>query len=170
MNDCDHLIIGGFGLIGTALREEMAARGLNFMYTRRSSRPDSSGIVFDLEEPTKRLPSCGTAYLVAARQGFAACEGSAPAWHMNVDSIIALGLRFRAQRPPAFVVFISSDAVEWAGGTAYARQKAQVEAFLAGDPNAAVVRPTRVGDRARDLARVLISVGIGRVAGLTRWS
>jgi hypothetical protein len=102
-------------------------------------------------------------YLVAAVPKFAECEKNPDTWRVNVDAPIALARLF----PSAFKVFVSSDAVEFAGNTAYARQKAHVEGYMQ-SIDAAIVRPNRISD-APKFAEYLIEVGQGRRPGLFRW-
>lgn len=67
-----------------------------------------------------------------------------------------------------FVVFVSSDAVEFCGHMEYGRQKAQVEAALAMHPRCAVVRPGRFdAETAPALAKMIVSV---TTEGLHRWT
>jgi dTDP-4-dehydrorhamnose reductase len=166
------LLIGGNGLIGTAVRREMERRYLTGtgppfrVTTRRESDADDGWILYRLGENPDQLPPATVVYLVAAKPGFAACEGSAESWVVNVDAQIAIARRFKRM---AFVVYVSSDAVETCGVTAYARQKAQVESYIQ-SINGAIVRPTRVSaERAGDLASLFINVGLARNPGVYRW-
>ena len=163
-----HLVIGGNGLIGTAVCEELERRSLPFICTtRRSSESLGPKFMFRLgDDDPAELPGASIVYLVAAAPGFAACEGSADSWVVNVDAQIAIARRFK---PSAFVVYVSSDAVEWCGATAYARQKAQVESYIQAI-DGAVIRPTRVlPASAGDLAKLMIDVGENRKQGVHRW-
>ena len=75
----------------------------------------------------------------------------------------------RGYRGAGFVVYVSSDAVEWCGATAYARQKAQVESYIQAI-DGAVIRPTRVTPAlVGDLARLMVDVGLNRKQGVHRW-
>jgi hypothetical protein len=66
-------------------------------------------------------------------------------------------------------VFVSSDYVEW-GNTAYARQKAQVEAVLLGMGAHAIVRPSRITkETANEFAEFLAQVGEIRASGVFHW-
>jgi dTDP-4-dehydrorhamnose reductase len=159
-----HLVIGGTGLVGAALVAELSERNKTFSFT---SRRHNLGIKFNLElNSPASLPEADIAYLIAAMPGFAICESNPLTWLVNVDAQIALA---RAFAGPSFVVYVSSDAVEIAGGTAYARQKAAVEGFIHA-VGGAIVRPSRIApERARDFAGVLIKVGEGRKPGVFRW-
>lgn len=154
------LIIGGDGLVGSALRAVFAGAA------RHTSRRDS-GIYFDLSKcDPKILPAADIVFLVAAMPGYAVCEGDRRSWRVNVDAQIALARRYSE----SFVVFVSSDAVEHSGHTMLARQKSQVEACLALSPKAAIVRPGRLTqDNVREFAGFLASVGTAREPGLYRW-
>ena len=168
----DHLIIGGRGLIGTALRAELERQFLIGLIgpfvatTRRASDADDGWLLYRLGDDPAALPEAETVYLVAAAPGFAACEGSAQSWVVNVDAQIAIARRYRGA---GFVVYVSSDAVEWCGATAYARQKAQVESYIQAI-DGAVIRPTRVTPAlVGDLARLMVDVGLNRKQGVHRW-
>ena len=132
-----HLVIGGRGLVGTALVEELKKRDVPFTATTRET--------FDLSKPAPNLswilPKAEFVYLVAAIPKLAYCEQNpAESWRVNVDMPIAIAKHFRNS---AFVTFVSSDAVETCGNTAYGRQKAAAEAFMH-TIDAAIVRPSRV--------------------------
>lgn len=162
-----HLVIGAHGLIGTALCKELGAHNIAYMATTRRRSDDGSKMVpFDLlKADTMPLPAAEVIYLVAAMAGFAACEGSAESHRVNVDAPIALARRYRK----SFVVYISSDAVEWCGGTAYARQRADVESYIQAI-DGGIVRASRVApNRADELANFIIGVAETRKVGLTRW-
>jgi nucleoside-diphosphate-sugar epimerase len=164
-----YLVIGGTGLVGSALVNELNNFNRVFGYT---SRRGEGPIKFDLETShPNSLPDAGVVFLVAAMPGFAVCESNRLTWLINVDAQIALARRFArgSNITPAFVVYVSSEAVEIAGATAYARQKAAVESFIH-TIDGAIVRPARIApDRARDFARFLIKVGDDRRTGVYRW-
>jgi nucleoside-diphosphate-sugar epimerase len=166
-----HLVIGGNGLIGTALCDELARRNNDHLATtRRTDDPNKLLFVLGKDDPYL-LPQASVVYLVAARPGFSACEGDAESWVVNVDAQIAIARRFIRHNPSrvAFIVYVSSDAVEWCGGTAYARQKAQVEAYIQ-SIDGAIIRPTRVTPvTVKAVAGLMIDVGIARTSGVHRW-
>ena len=162
------LVVGGRGLVGSALVAELRRRGRPFFYTTRDGR--DGGIEFDLTTTFATvLPDVDAIYIVAAVASFVPTERDrAHSWRTNVDGPIGVIRRYRA---PAFVVCVSSDAVEYASGTELARQKAQVEAVALARENVAVVRPSRItSDRVADFARLLANVGERREAGLFRWT
>lgn len=165
-----HLVIGGHGLIGTAVCAELVRRDISHLATTR--RRDDGGIAanrmiyFDLFDIAKipELPEASCVYLIAGMPGFPVCEGNPTSWHVNVDAQVALARRYRN----SFVVFVSSDCVEWAH-SAYAAQKRYVENYIDAIAGGKV-RPKRVApERAEELARVIVDVGVMRKAGVTRW-
>ena len=166
-----HLIIGGRGLLGTALCNELGLRSIPFKATCRRL-PSMGEIKLDLtdliidRQAAADLPLAEVVYLVAAKTGLGACEADRSSWIVNVDAPIALARVYEARR--AHIVFISSDAVEYCGATAYARQKAQVEAYVQ-SIDGAIVRPGRIGARVAELARLVADVGVQRRVGLVRW-
>jgi dTDP-4-dehydrorhamnose reductase len=166
-----HVVIGGRGLIGTALVHELASRDRRYWASSRDRNCAEWEFFLDLTDPTEvafpaDMRPTDIVYLVAAMPGFAACEGNAQSWRINVDAQIALARWFKR----SFVVFVSSDSVEWAGGTAYARQKAQVESYIQ-SIDGAIVRPARVTPpRAAEFARCLVDVALQRKIGVTRWA
>lgn len=161
-----HLVIGGRGLIGTAVCQDICERKLSFDYTTR--------VDFDL----RRLDFCNApsidvgsvVYLVAAIPGFKACKHNPDSWIVNRDAPIAIARHYKSR---AFIVFISSDVVDkqydWEY-SAYPRQKAEVEAYI-NSIDGAIIRPTKVPpERASELAKVIVDVGLSRRPGVTRWS
>ena len=168
-----HLLIGGDGLVGTALRAEFIARGLDWSASSRrekfSTTPEWPQRLFlELTEPLPdSLPFANVVYLSAACPKFADCEGNALSWVVNVDAPIALARHYAALG--TFVVFISSDAVEWCGMTAYGRQKTMVEAFMH-TIDAAIMRPSRIlPANVSHFASEVVELGLSRKAGVTRW-
>lgn len=166
-----HLVIGGRGLIGSALCYLLRAREIDYVATTRRN-PEGKEVHYDLAtssvDDLKEAISSeffDVVYLVAAMSKFADCEGNKVAWHTNVDAPLEI-VRARI----GFCVFVSSDAVENMSHTAYGRQKAHVETALFGHGRAAVVRPSRIPtDRSMEVAGLLIDVGIKAIPGLTRW-
>jgi nucleoside-diphosphate-sugar epimerase len=171
-----HLVIGGRGLIGSAVCRELQARDLPFIATTRDG---SGGNTFKLdlgdfdgsELPWLYKPNV-TVYLIAAIPGFVACKGNPVSWIVNRDAPIAIARCYR-RYPDAFIVFISSDVVNKEYDieySAYPRQKAEVESYIQAI-DGAIVRPGKVAtDRASELAKVIVEVGIARRPGLTRWT
>ena len=113
-----HLVIGGRGLVGTALCKALFENRLGYDYTTRHQGPNV-GFYYDLAagEPSRlvrEFPQPEVIYLVAAMTKFQECEGNPFAWYVNVDAPIAIMRHF----PNSFRIFVSSDAVEWGGHTA----------------------------------------------------
>lgn len=175
-----HLVIGGNGLIGSAVRAELGRRGIEHRCTTRRSRDpfdDPLDLRLDLlhlEEA--QLPEASHVYLIAAITGFAVCEGNPEAWRANVDAPIAIARTYRDRTyrgrhfhgSPVGIVFVSSDAVEWSS-SAYARQKAQAEAYMQ-SVDVAIVRPARVlPATAADFAGFLVDIALSSRPGVARW-
>ena len=163
-----HLVIGGGGLVGTALVIELMSRKLPVIATTRI-RNDTSVFTLDLLDPlANSLPRAEFVYLVAAIAKLAYCEQHpVESWRVNVDAPIVLAKHLRHY---GFVTFVSSDAVETCGNTAYGRQKAAAEAFMQ-TIGAAIVRPSRVPpEQASNLAAFLADVAIGRQTGVHHWT
>ena len=172
-----HLVIGGDGMIGTALRHELERRHLPWAATTRREKSASSlewpqRLFIDLAAHDFRdwklpLITSGTVYLVAAMSKFLDCESNPLAWRVNVDGPIALAQIYSHRG--AFVVFISSEAVEKAGGTAYGRHKAFAESYMQ-TIDAAIVRPAKIPvDQVGVFANAVVDIGTARRPGLTRW-
>jgi nucleoside-diphosphate-sugar epimerase len=162
------LVVGGDGKIGAALRQYLAASGHDVFYTtRRVDKRDAFYV--DLLQPIPEMPrSIDAVYLVAAVPSLIECERNPATWIINVDAPYAIANQMAARN--AFPVFVSSDAVESAGGTAYGRQKAHAETLMH-MLMAAIVRPTRVTpERLPSLCELLMRVGERRLPGVHRWS
>ena len=146
-----HLIIGGDGFVGRALRRRLDLIHEPFQWTTRHHETVSDcAIYFDLcSSLVRSLPSAKYIYLVAAVSRFADCEGSAVAWHTNVDAPITIAKWFSRQYETRSIVFISSDAVERVGASAYGRAKAHVESFMH-SIDGVIVRPTRITSESVD--------------------
>ena len=158
------LVIGGDGLIGSAVRCELERQKANFAATSR--KPDAR-LRFDLMlDAPAILPDAEIVYLIAGMPTFLACETDRNSWRVNVDGIIAAARRF----PLSFLVYVSSDAVEWCASTGLARQKAAVEAYLL-HREAAIVRPSRVVPHTAPLfAQFLVGLGNAAMPGVYRWT
>lgn len=167
-----HFLISGDGLIGSAVRKELQRRSLPWIASSRHERFRTTSEwpqrpFLDLAEPfLAPLPQADVVYLVAAMSKFSQCEGNGKSWCVNVDSPIAIARIY--SEDGAFVVFISSDAVEWATMSAYGRQKAHVESYL-NTIDAAIIRPSKLDpDKAGELAVRVVDIGVNRRAGLHR--
>jgi dTDP-4-dehydrorhamnose reductase len=178
------LIVGGTGLIGSALAADLAAAGCAVSATGRraaSSRPPGYDLVpYDLDSGDPRFlsalaPDC--AVLCAAVTAMQACEEDADAaYRVNVTRTVALAEALLARG--AFVVFLSSNTVfdgrsPWPDEAAphhpevvYGRHKSEAERRLAALPGAgeklAIVRLSKVvtGDGGV-VGRFLADLGAG---------
>ena len=108
------------------------------------------------------------AFLCAGTKGFAENEGNRQAFRSDVDGNIRLARHLLRQG--TFVVFVSTDAVEWALHTAYARNRFMVELAIGGEPNVAIFRPAKFTEATiAEVALACAKVGLQRKEGLTRW-
>ena len=148
------LVTGYTGLLGRALTPLL---------------PDWLPYPYRLEEAPLGVPSgCELAFLCAGTKGFAECEGNRQAFLADVDGNIRLARHLL--RCGTFVVFVSTDAVEVAAGSAYARNRLLVELAIGAEPNCAIFRPGRfTAENVGDAAKACAAVGLERRAGLTRW-
>jgi nucleoside-diphosphate-sugar epimerase len=165
-----HLVIGGDGKIGKALCRELCAQGVEYRSTTRRRWAAFDGKLFldlyDLKIGLDELGNPNTVYLVAAMSGMIVGKDS-ESYRINVDAQIKLA-RYYSQQD-TFVVFISSDAVEFPDQSAYARQKAAVEAYIQ-SIDGAIVRPTRIApERIEEFAGLVVDIGVNRIVGVTRW-
>ena len=151
------LVTGASGLLGAALSRHLEAEGHYALpYPHR------------LEARNVAYMGCELAFLCAGTKGFAECEGNRAAFRADVDGNIALA-RWLLRRG-TFVVFVSTDAVEWALHTAYARNRFMVELAIGWEPNVAIFRPAKFdAGNVGEAAKALAGVGLERRAGLTRW-
>jgi dTDP-4-dehydrorhamnose reductase len=157
-----HLFIGGGGLVGKAAVQVAKDSKLDWQATYRE--------LLDLsQQPFRSLPTdVDTVYLIAAIRTPSDCDKNpVDTWRVNADAPVALALHYSCTG--AFVVYISSDNVEGAGGT-YANQKRFAECHM-NMLDAAIIRPGRIHpDRATEFARFMIDIGLKRQAGLYHWN
>lgn len=122
---------------------------------------------FDLASPAP-LYGIELAFLCAGTKGFAECEGNRAVFRADVDGNIKLARQLLAEG--AFVVFVSTDAVEVALNGAYARNRFMVELAIGDLPNVAIFRPGKFNsENVNQVAIACARVGLDRIAGLTRW-
>jgi dTDP-4-dehydrorhamnose reductase len=168
------LVIGADGFVGARLKELSGAVGTTRRKPkrrgpkRRNSTRAGTHHLDLLAIDEAKLPVADVVYLCAGVNGTMNCEGNRPSWYVNVDAPLQLARHYGGRG--AFVVIISSTTVEWSG-SAYARQRAQVEAALFGNPNVGIVRAGRVTrDNRDDLCAVMMRIGRGGVAGIAMWN
>jgi dTDP-4-dehydrorhamnose reductase len=163
------LIIGGDGILGTALRGCLDKAGVDAIVTTRRlvTPPWPRSMHLDLSKPIPDLPPADVVYIVAAVPQIIVCERDPKTWTINADAPVAIAKQYAWRGE--FVVFVSSDAVQYAEGFAYARQKAHAEAFM-NTINAAIIRPGRFTHETVDgLARLILDVGMYCRAGVHQW-
>ena len=135
--------------------------------TRRSNQ---QGIFYDLgvSRPNS-LPAADVIYLVASMTRFRDCEINPDAYAVNVDAQVAIAAYHRHSH----IVYISSEAAEWANQTAYGAQKRACELSLlsvCGYDRLCVVRPRKVLPEAVDSLCVYLShLGANKNTGVYRW-
>lgn len=168
------LIVGSDGCLGSALMDIVpAATGT----TRRHHDPsDARGRrLFFLDLLTwssTRYPDTPVpthAYLCAGTNGLRECEGNVGAFRQDVDGNIRLAKWLIGKG--AFVLFVSSNSVEWGLGNAYARNRLLVEMALSMSSRAAIVRAekfSRAG--AVVLARFCRDIAERGADGVHHWS
>jgi len=157
-----NLIIGRDGYLGGMLYKSLR----NVIGTSRHS---GAKPYFQLTDDPASLPEADVVYIIAAITKFRECEIDPDAWTINVDGPIRLGHRYK----DSFVVYLSSEAAEWSGHTAYGDQKRFAEfGLLSVVPyqNLAIVRPDRVTpDKIDRLCDSLIKIGKEKVCGIHRF-
>lgn len=148
-----NLVVGATGCLGCEL---VCRRGHVAYLGRLDDEPEDSGRTY------------GVAYLCAGTKGFAENEGNRASFRADVDGNIRLARHLLKQG--TFVVFISTDAVEWALHTAYARNRFMVELAIGGLPNVAIIRPSKfTAETVGPLADLCVKVGQQKLEGLHRW-
>ncbi len=156
------LIIGGDSMIGKRLAAYLGALS--------TTRRGIDGLFYDLgASRPNTLPEADVIYLVASMTRFRDCEISPDAYAVNVDAQVAIA----AQHKKAHIIYISSEAAEWANQTAYGAQKRACELSLlsvCGYDRLCVVRPRKVLPEAVDsLVVYLANLGRDRSNGVHRW-
>ena len=158
-----NLIVGATGVLGSAIVPRIVYRNWGCHYP---SHTDLDLAKWD-EHRAAFLSQFTRAYLCAGTKGHAECEGNAEAFRADVDGNIRLAKHLLRQG--AFVVFVSTDAVEKMAG-AYARNRMYVELALIMQPNVAIVRPGKFdASNVGPLADLCIDVGENRKEGLHYW-
>jgi dTDP-4-dehydrorhamnose reductase len=161
-----NLVIGKDGYLGRMLFQSLK-------HSVGTSRRVGSKLFFDLKSSDpKTLPEADVVYIVAAKTKFRDCEIDDDAWSINVDGPIGIGSRY-SDSLDSFVIYISSEAAEWSGHTAYGDQKRFAEMGLRAVvpyQRLAIVRPSKVTtDRIEDLCKLLLKIGSERLFGVHRF-
>lgn len=175
----DVLVIGSDGVVGTAIRKEFADHpefNAHVLATTRRGQRGPDSVFLNMLEPDAmsfwsqaRLCRVELAFMCAGINGFKECEGQPESWRINVDGTLYVALRLIKERG-VFVVYPSTQAVEWLG-SAYARQRAQVEAALLATWQAAIVRIGRTTKgNGRACAEALVRHGLRRRPGTYYWT
>lgn len=168
------LVVGADGRLGSALMDIVpGAVGT----TRRHHDPtDAKGrlsVFLDLatwsrERYPETPPPPNWAYLVAGTNGFRECEGNVDAFRADVDGNLRIARWLLGSG--AFVVFVSTNSVEWSAG-GYARNRLLVEMALVMHDQAAVVRAEKFDAASVGrLARFCRAVGEGSLGGVHHWN
>lgn len=151
-----NLIIGATGILGSAIHKLLPSA---YVPPRME---------YDLTNDPACLPSVDVAYLCAGTKGHQACEGNEAVFQADVDGNIRLA-RYLLRRD-TFVVFVSSDAVQW-GNSAYSRNRLIVEMALVMWPHVAIVRPGRFDEKnVAALAKRCVDIGGARLEGVHYWN
>ena len=149
------LVYGASGLLGKKLMLCLGRQGIATTCRLEERRNFVSGSYEGL-------------ILAAGTKGFAACEGNAAAFRADVDGNIYLGRE--ANKAGIFTVFVSTDAVEVACGSAYARNRFLVELALGSLPRVGIFRPGRFDEStAFEAAKACVSILTYQKEGITRW-
>jgi nucleoside-diphosphate-sugar epimerase len=158
------LIIGIDGMVGGALYREALARGQNANGTSR--RHGSKHHFLDLEKSSlDDLPVSSVAYICAGIVGYKNCEGNPQSYRVNVDGTLRLIKKLQEQG--AFIVFMSSDAVECMLTTSYGLHKALVETYLRSVEQCAIVRSGRIEKSTLpEICDLLLKIGGQRLSGI----
>lgn len=141
-----------------------------YIGAQSTTRRSKDGLFYDLgRSMPNSLPESEVIYLVASMTRFRDCEINPDAYAVNVDAQVAIAAYHRK----AHIVYISSEAAEWANQTAYGAQKRACELSLlsvCGYDRLCVVRPRKVLPEAVDSLCVYLShLGSNRNCGVYRW-
>jgi dTDP-4-dehydrorhamnose reductase len=161
------LIIGGDSRLGQALVPQLLLGQHEVICTSRRADRRSSDVFFDMLEPRLATSYCSgwRMFIVAAVTGIVKCERDPDAWRINADAPARL-----ARHALNEAIFVSSDAVEIAPHTAYAKQKAYAElAVLAA--GGSVLRPAAITspEAYESVAKALVALVETGNNELRRW-
>ena len=170
------LVVGGDAVIGNAISHYIASTEEDDTFilntTRRKTSAHVNGIAYlDLMEPERFVikQQFNLAFLCAGVSGFRECERDLNSWRINVDGVLNIAMRLIVVNK-TFVVYPSTQAVEWWTWSNYARQRAQVEAVLLATWRAAIVRVGRVTEQNKAAcAKALVQIGLTFQPGVYQW-
>lgn len=158
------LLISKDGQVGSALWEKIPC-------CMATSRRDNRLIRFDLKDRADSLPLVDCVYILASKTRFRDCELDTDAWDINVDGPVRIAARYKHTN--AFLVYVSSEAAEWSGRSAYGDQKRHAElGLLAVFPyeRLAIVRPSKIIPAAlNNFCDFVIDIGSNKKYGVHRW-
>ena len=164
------VLIGRDGKLGFALYHHLKST-LKTIKIAGTSRYLRSKYYFDMKDPPDDLPLGEVVFIVAAKTKFTDCELHKDAWSINVDAPIRIAHHYSHHH--AFVIYISSEAVEWSGHTAYGDQKRAAEAGIRAVvpyERLAIVRPDKLTeDGMFELCKLLEKIAKEKIGGVYRF-
>lgn len=165
------LVIGGDSRLGKALIDEAARRLIKVSWTSR--RPEYASVYhLDMRCPGDLSPAAwkdaSHVVIVAAITGIVRCERDPAAWLVNADAPASIARQVVAMTRSCW--FVSSDAVEVAPHTAYAKQKfyAELAVLSAGG---SIFRPSAIseGQYTRAAGALMSAILAQPAPRLVRW-
>ena len=146
-----NLVVGASGVLGSAIMQKTKAHAY-------PGRLEAQGWSFNYE----------VAYLCAGTKGFRENEGNQKSFQADVDGNVRLAKMLL--KAGSFVVFISTEAVEWGAQTAYARNRLLVEQALWMQDNTAIIRPGKFDrNTVGPLADLCLKVANQKLEGVHYW-
>lgn len=147
------LVIGGTGLIGSALVDVLKDAG------HHVDAPPSGtlNLINNTQIESYKTIVPGVAFLCAGIKGIKPNEvDRVKSWRTNVDGNLMAGIVL--MRAGSKLVYVSTDAVEWLD-CHYTRQKALVEVGLLAAGRPVIVRPSTVSkERAPEFAKFMVDL------------
>lgn len=165
-----NLVMGGTGLLGNAIIRRLPNHSCYVPSRAEFDLKDEpqSWEFFDYSTHVPEVRKCEVAYLCAGTKGFQECEGDRGIFHADVDGNIRL-IR-SLLKADVFVVFVSTDAVEFLANTSYARNRLLVEQALWMKDGCAVVRPSRFNEHTVSaFAEFCVDIGENKKEGVHCW-
>jgi dTDP-4-dehydrorhamnose reductase len=152
------LVIGADGYIGGALVKTLKLRGHQVEITTQAT--------CDLLDLPTSLPPANVVFICAAKSKIMDCESHPDAWRINVDAPPRIAKMCNGAR----IVYLSSEAVEVAGHTAYGLQKQFAEEKLQRVSDPIIVRFGRITDaKLEEFCDYLISL-MDKRPDIYRWN